>query len=599
MKKLVGLILILSLLLTSLTGCILDTAFIGLSVFEIISGLINDFREQLAYDQYGQGGKYDDALTYKFTEADKTKGETLYSSVSSMLDSAAAYDASKHAIGNDVGYDAFESAYLAFEDFVTYVDSQSQVASLLSCVDIYDEDINDECNNIIEYYTTLESMLSALTLRIYDSQYRDYYFYGMSDDEISSYIRIRRGMASEEYVALTNRNLQILTELENVFDMAISGYEESYEEYFANNNQIAKLLGFENYMEYAYSEIYGRDYSYADIEQVERLVKENISDYYVELYNKFSEEYYTNGLFSDYKAFKNVDRLIDKSMFAYDDLKNSFISYTDVMGINQGGENGISFRTALNGLMTDGNLFFGDYEGAYVSGMYSKDSYVPFVYFGEGYNNSTTVAHEFGHYINEVYNQNKYIQSYDILEMHSQGNEMLYLDFLSKTLDADTFNIYEQYILTSVLESTVVSLAVNCFERAVYTGEYNGTYSATIMDDGVIKGDEYEKLYKGILIDLGIYEIESVNTYYWELVVFSSPCYYISYAVSGLVALELYISAQNDDGKAEDSYFKLFTYTDSSADMTTEQILEYAGLSYFDNDEFYLKAKNFLKLKCT
>ena len=42
-----------------------------------------------------------------------------------------------------------------------------------------------------------------------------------------------------------------------------------------------------------------------------------------------------------------------------------------------------------------------------------------------------------------------------------------------------------------------------------------------------------------------------------------------------------------DFDAAVDSYLKLFTYTDVDPDMTTAEIMEYAGLYYFTDEELY------------
>ena len=43
--------------------------------------------------------------------------------------------------------------------------------------------------------------------------------------------------------------------------------------------------------------------------------------------------------------------------------------------------------------------------------------------------------HEFGHYMNEIYNEDKYSQSFDLLETHSQGQEMLFMSYAKPYID--------------------------------------------------------------------------------------------------------------------------------------------------------------------
>ena len=105
------------------------------------------------------------------------------------------------------------------------------------------------------------------------------------------------------------------------------------------------------------------------------------------------------------------------------------------------------------------------------------------------------------------------------------------------------------------------------------------------MADGKITSDEYDTLFKSIIADFGT--TGYTNEGYWRYVTISSPCYYISYAVSALSVLQLYPMTSEDYDAAIASYLKLFTYTDENPDMTTAEVLEYAGLYSFMDENLY------------
>ena len=73
-----------------------------------------------------------------------------------------------------------------------------------------------------------------------------------------------------------------------------------------------------------------------------------------------------------------------------------------------------------------------------------------------------------------------------------------------------------------------------------------------------------------------------------------SPCYYVSYSVSAISVLQLYEMA-NTDGfdVAKESYLKLFTYADEDPGMTMEEILEYADMISFNDEELYRSLYNY------
>ena len=75
----------------------------------------------------------------------------------------------------------------------------------------------------------------------------------------------------------------------------------------------------------------------------------------------------------------------------------------------------------------------------------------------------------------------------------------------------------------------------------------------------------------------------------------TSACYYVSYSVSALSVLQLYEIAHTDGfDTAKDAYLKLFTYVDENPDMTMEEILTYAGMCSFKDENLYIDLKNYL-----
>jgi hypothetical protein len=187
-----------------------------------------------------------------------------------------------------------------------------------------------------------------------------------------------------------------------------------------------------------------------------------------------------------------------------------------------------------------------------------------------------------------MYNKGDTDTSLDLLETHSQGLAMIYLSYLMKQLPANVAYITKLYKLYINEVTLLCNMAVNMFEEAVYTGEYSGTNSEQIMSDGKITSDEYDLLYKGILIDFGIEDYS--NNYFWRYITINQPCYYVSYSISLLSSLQLYMKAQ--DSSIEDaviSHNKLINYTDDNPDYTYSQVLEYAGLTDFKDEQLFVK----------
>ena len=559
-----------------------------LSPFVESSRLIHCTTKGCSYAVMPEGtGKYTEVIVFKFTDADVAEFEAVYAELQAIIDAAAPYDKTLHAYtpGSEThtAYLAMEAKYEELYDILEYITAQYQIAQLEYRMDMTDEN-QAEVDNISKIRTDLVADFYSFSSPIAESMYREYYYEGMTDEEINAYVWESDTVANPEYTALVNRSNEIELEFYSLSNPT-RGTEMPvlYSEFVDINNQLAQLLGYNNYLEYAYADIYGRDYTYQDAETIYNYVKEYITPIYNKLYEYWYYHGYTNETYGE------------KSFFEVYEQNNSLNNYIDLLTIK--GNKTVSFSDEFNGLIGDGNCFRGEYAGAYVTSIYGLDldgSDLPIAYFGEGYDTFTTVAHEFGHYMNEVYSGGKYNQSYDLLEMHSQGNEMLFLAYLNNNrgeIESSGLQYLNSYQPLNMFFAVVNPVAVDAFERAVYTDNYTGPNADTIMADGTITYDEYDLIYESILIDLGV-DSRFRSTTYWRQVTITSACYYISYAVSALPVLQLLPMGIEDFDAASEAYLKLFSYVDeyeNGADyMTTEETLEYAGLKSFMDEELYI-----------
>ena len=533
--------------------------------------------------------KYKDVIVYTFVDSDLDEFNVLFDELKAIIDAADAYDPELHAYEEGTplheDYLAMEAKYEELYDVLAYVATQCQIAEVEYHLDMDSEEKENNYDHVSEVRTELVSRFYSFSKPIYDSMYRDFYYYGMTEQEIMAFIFDSDAVSNPEYKALTDRN----NEIQIAFNNLTKPEEDPevltlYAEFVANNKRMAEIMGYENYLEYAYENVYSREYTYQEVSEVVGYVKEHLVDVYCDIYDKYM--YLTSsGGFSQADISDYYSQVLYS--FFEDEKGNKTVNdYIDLMAFTSNPDKQITFSDEFNNLISDGNLFRGDYEGAYVT--YLMDLELPIAYFGPGYDSPSTIVHEFGHYMNEIYNDSEYDQSYDLLEMHSQGNELLYLHFVKDQLTKNALELCESYQMLVMLDTVMAALAVDSFEQAVYTDTYTGTYSSEIMADGTITSDEYDKLYKGILIDFGTDDYQMAE--YWRYVTINAPCYYVSYSVSALSVLQLYDMA-DDEGfdAAKDAYLKLFTYTDVDPEMNTEQILDYAGLLSFTDEELYVQ----------
>ena len=561
--------------------------------FEEYSRLIVCTRDKCSATQLVKSetaGKYEEALAFKFGDTEKAALSDIHNELAAILTNAAAYDPALHGITTEGElydeYKAAEALYEQYSDLIFEAQGQYSIAMTLYYCDQRNADLEKIYNDMQTYYTDLVASFYSLSQPWYDCKFREFFFEGATEDEIKAFLADSAAYSDEEYMALKNRNDEI--ELEYYGITSPEGGEkvpELYYEFVQNNKQIAEILGYDNYLEYAYENVYDRDYSYEDAALFVEYVKKYIVPIYNDIYDKWVRITSSRLSENDLKLYNalGVNSFFDDALG--NKLFNDYIDDCE-MAFTSNPDKQISFSDTLNNLMVDGNLFRGSYKGAYVT--YVRGVNVPIVYFGNGRSGASTVAHEFGHYMNEIYNDDMYNQSFDLHETHSQGQEMLFLQYIKNLgiYGGTTLELAETYQMLNAIYIIVLATQVDCFEQAVYLDSYDGSGADEIMADGTITADEYDDLFAALSVDFGISKDYREDTY-WRRVTISSPCYYISYAVSAVNALQIYANAANDFNAAKESYLKLFTYTDVDPDMTLEEVLEYAGLtSYTDEKTF-------------
>ena len=543
--------------------------------------------------------KYADELTFKFTSEDEAAIEAKYQEIKALVESAPKYDPDLHGYAETGAlaeeFAAVDAIHTELYDFVMYAMSQQQLARVAYYCDMKNTDLEETFSYMMDYQTNLIAQFYTLSQPFYDSCYRDFYYYGMTEEEIKAFLFDSNAVSNPEYTALKERNNAIEAE----FLALPSGEQrtklpELYAEFADNNNKMAQLMGYDNYLEYAYENMYGRDYTYQDAAQLSEYAKTYIAPIFMSTYRAWSG---FSGAAEDIKTLfyaQNSDPFFEN--LSGNTLVNDYI---DMLAFTSDPDRVISFSDEFNKLMGDGNMFRGQYDGAFVTTIYSEN--LPIAYFGKGYDNCFTVVHEFGHYMNEIYGgeiyeDGDYSQSYDLLEMHSQGNELLYLCYLEEHSDysRDALAMIKSYALVNMLYSSVAGFTIDTFEQAIYLDQYEGLGAEEIMADGTITADEYDALYTYICTDYGV---EKTMGDYWKYgMTITSPCYYISYSVSAISVLQLYeVAKMGGFDTAKEQYLKLFTYVDEDPGMGISEILTYAGMLSFEDEQLYIRLDQYFK----
>lgn len=495
---------------------------------------------------YQTGRTYEGhAIKYSFKIEDKQK----------VLD---CLDETLRLAEEGTNYKAFEASYSKMDAY--YV----QVSEARECEDLkyymYGKEENQKLGlDFYEILTTIINKANKIHYAVFDNDFKSNFYEGMSDEEIIEMIGPKY---SDEYYEKNNTSKALEAEY-NSLDQDSKSFNNDvakiYAKFVKNANEMAKLAGYDNFLDYSYKNYYYRPYQYEVTDDFFSYVQTYAYPYFNKLYTSLNNEISSLSR-SD---LNNVRTFVLGNGFTtnfhlIEDYKDYF-----------GGE----FKTIFNDLWYQSNNYYISYEDdcmetAYTSSMNDR----PYMYFGNRYE-TTTIVHEFGHYYDAVINENARV-SYDLAETHSQANEMLFINYLKadkKYNDAACKVIIDNQVLDTI-SSVIIATMVNEFEKKAYLDD-----DLTVEDIVEYESEVKEAIPMDDYFDFG---------YYWRMVAIQSPCYYFSYAASAIGALEINSLAGTDLRNAINKYNKLINYDKDDADNYLE-IYRKAGLtSPFDEETF-------------
>ena len=325
-----------------------------------------------------------------------------------------------------------------------------------------------------------------------------------------------------------------------------------------NRNARAKIYGYDNYAEYAYTDLYNRDYTIEEIKSVYAAVKE----YIVPVLSEVEERVYAGNLndllYMDYLTEDYVIEVVGRHMGDIDPALAEVYQY-----------------------MVDHHLYDIDYDPNKMNVGYTTTLYEyqePFIFNTPDYSyyDLETMIHEFGHY-NEAFHAGTTlitdVTNMDVAEIHSQGLELLYLEYADDVYGEGLGDTARQMVLYQMLYSVIDGCLYDEFQNAVFAADHDMTE------------EEVNQLFRRLSEEYGyVYYDTEDAAYDWVDVphTFSSPMYYVSYGTSALAALDIWTIAQEDRQAGIDKYMELTTY---GLTTTYCELLEKCGLKSIFEEE--------------
>ncbi len=459
---------------------------------------------------------------------------------------------------------------------ISRLSNQCSIANILMGVYSCYERYSKQSISVNEKYNTVTKRIYSLYKMLYDDEkYREVFFSDWQQDDIDYMLKMSEHF-TDEVIELEKKGDLLKEEYYALMGKKdfIKKSSELYIEVVENNKKIAKAMGYDNYMDYAYDYLYGREYSPVDTDYFKLYVKK----YIVPSVNRILEAY-RNTLGSITNAdLKSANRIINSQvsdfMLSDADKEDLISGYICEYFASLDDE----VNSCYDKMLSDGNYVIAQDQDISDSGAFTTHTGNSAIcYFGPGYHNLYTFIHEYGHYHAITYSESMNY-SLDLHEVQSQGNEWLFTSFLKSKIPTKQYEYISLYNLLDNLCIILRALSVNEFEKYVYTHD---DYTAKDLD----------RIMADILKEMGAYDIFKSNfegspTEYWHYVTVDNPGYYISYAVSLIPSLNLYYESLYNYDVAAEQYLKL-SRVDTGADFKNTVIN--AGLADPFSENAFIK----------
>lgn len=306
---------------------------------------------------------------------------------------------------------------------------------------------------------------------------------------------------------------------------------EIYLELVQVRGQIAQECGYDNYSDYAYDVLYGRDFTPDDMKELYGSIKDNalylMEDCWYAWYSDLSNE-----------ISQDNEEIMDLAQSCMEDMDPELgeaFSHMRGLGLydmDWPGENE-------------------DRSGSYTIDLpYYGDAFV-FLTKENGYQDFFSLVHEFGHFAGAYGETTPWLYQFsytDVCEIQSQGLELLMLHY-QDDLFGDLAGDAQIERVGNAVDSIVVGAMLDEFETSVYEQP-----DLTLEELNRLFGDlnsQYDQWY--------FTNEDDGQCYGWVEVghLFQNPLYYVSYAVSAYPALQLWLDSRTDWQGAVDCYMEL------------------------------------------
>lgn len=453
---------------------------------------------------------------------------------------------------------AFDDMVDEREDFYGYyyqVIDSFQLSRLAYYLDTTNEEAGDLQDELYAYAIELENDTFAMEKAVFGGVHgekmteiygQDYYEMVMNYQD-----------KDDETLDIQERINELETEYNNTkpTDANASKLADLYIELITLKNQLAaKHVDedgnriYNNYLEMAYANTYGRDYTPDGVVAFRSAIVEHVGDFRDLMYDNVKSGYTADKVISADEIKSYMPKIINRTI---PEMINSW-NYMMERGL-------YNFDASAKKANTSFVTSFSAYGDAFMF-LGARNSLV---------SDLSTTIHEFGHYNAEFAvdpeKEGEAASSYDLLETHSQALELITLETVEKLLDSYYTKTYRESYVFNLMLNMAWSMLFNCgideFEYAVAKTAENNPENLT--EDYL--NNQFSKI-------MNKYWPQGVSYAFYEIPhLFTSPGYCISYSTS-LVFSGVVWSAENNIEK----YLEVVSY---GANHPLGYVVEQTGLA--------------------
>jgi len=494
--------------------------------------------------------------------------------------------------------------YKLFSDF----ESMASLAYLKKALDIKNDYYLNESRFFDNNFPKYNNLISDFYYRLVNSKYKEELqeelgnqLFRIAEDSLKTFnIDIEKDLKTETRLInkyesiLANAMISINGRKKNIYEMQpfmesddrclrkesyhsfynyFSDFEKEidliYDKLVKVRDKISRKLGFKNYVELSNARLHRFYYSTEKINKF----REQVVKHIVPISKTIKDKQMENLGLNELKIYDSLIKYKTGNPKPVGDAKNT-ISNFKIMFEEFSPETGKFFDYLLDNNLIDFDSRKNKDVSLYCTYIYKYKSPFIFVNFNGTQYDITSFIHEFGHAYQFYCCHDFYIKDYIIptvesVEIPSISLEFLTLPWMNLFFQKDTMKYIYDFISTS-LKSIVTHVCGDEFQNYIYE---NPDIS---INERKIKWKELDSLYYNKTDYDGIQNLENGCGWHLNRHFFSSPLFFIDYAIADICGFQFWRNSQLNNKKTIKNYLKI---CEAGGSISFEELIKLANLN--------------------